>query len=986
MFLALKYKHCLFVSIILLLQPLFHVFAQSLEAGFHTPPNEARPRGYWVLVNGNFSLSQMTEELKEFKDKGMGGVDIWDVAGWVDENKVVPAGPKFMEEQSLQAIAHGIREGKRLGLLIGLTISSSWNAGGDWVKPEDGVMGLFSSKIEVDGGQSVELDLPFPNFPITNQHGDSLLINIDEKGKPQNYEEVSVLAYPTSIGDSITIDYTKILFLDSFIKNGKLKWKVPTGKWTIERFVGVGTGQPLMQPSPNSNGLMIDHFSAEAMERNMNFFFDKLEAKLGPLSESGLEFLYTDSYEANSATWTSNMAKKFEDRNGYSILRYLPSLTGKIVQDIETTERFLFDFRQTLSDLIIDNHYALGTKMANQKGIGFIAEAGGPGPPLHNTPFESLRALGVLDVPRGEFWFDTLRDSDRTEHTQIVKGPATAAHLYNRPRVEAEAFTGTQLWQFGPGDLKQSADRAMAEGLTSFVYHTTPHIPPEAGSPGWVYNFGTLVNTTRTWWPKSKAFHEYLGRSCFLLQQGHFVGDILFYYGDEAPNFIDHNANRKRLGFGYDYDGLNTDILLNRLTVKDGYFTLPHGPKYKVLVLPNSEAINPKVLKKVEEFLKAGGTVIGDAPKRAHGLLEADKQDAEVQELAKSLWIGEGKRTIGKGTLYDAYWKVSDVLMDVNVPKDVEINLKDAQQKIRFLHRHSKEFDIYFLQNQGEDPLVFEATFRTVKGSPQLWDAYAETIIDQHVFIQQDNRTRMPMYLEGNASIFVVFQKNNQHKGIAEVRSETEILFPNPENTQAIIQQKEGYIIDKPINYKGEMTNGYEVKPENVKSLEGTWELRFEHGWGAPQSLKVTELKSLTDFDDSFIKHYSGMVAYHLHFEWDSPPSKEGIIELDLGEVSKVAEVYLNGHRVQTLWSAPFKTDVTPYLQEGINYLVVEVANVMVNRLIGDAKGIYGDLKRTHSNITKAPNAWMTPHKDAELIPSGLMGPVLLISKPKITW
>jgi hypothetical protein len=153
---------------------------------------------------------------------------------------------------------------------------------------------------------------------------------------------------------------------------------------------------------------------------------------------------------------------------------------------------------------------------------------------------------------------------------QIVKGIASASHIYNQKYVEAESFTSVWLWQEGPDELKPLADRAMCEGLNRFVYHTFPHTPPESGNPGWVYNFGTLINTTNGWWPKSNAFHEYLARCSYLLQQGNFIGDVAFYYGDKAPNFVPPKHFTESLGFGYDYDVVNSDVILNKMQVKNG--------------------------------------------------------------------------------------------------------------------------------------------------------------------------------------------------------------------------------------------------------------------------------------------------------------------------------------------------------------------------------------------------------------------------------
>lgn len=288
----------------------------SLKEGFHNPPNSARPKGYWCLVNGNYDLAQMTVELQEFKDKGMGGVDIWDVAGWVDPNGVVPAGPPFMGDESLQAISHGIREAQRIGLDIGLTISSSWNAGGSWVETADGVKGLFETNLQLTGPMSFNGPLNFPSIPEKFEKS-TMILEKGADGLPTVYQEVALLAYPTTTDSSFLTG--QIIDLSAKLVDGTLNWEVPPGQWTLSRYVSTGTGQPLMRPSPNSDGLMIDHFDAGAMERNLNFFFEKLEQELGSLSQTALKYLYTDSYEANSAVWTSKMPEEFKKRNGYDI-------------------------------------------------------------------------------------------------------------------------------------------------------------------------------------------------------------------------------------------------------------------------------------------------------------------------------------------------------------------------------------------------------------------------------------------------------------------------------------------------------------------------------------------------------------------------------------------------------------------------------------------------------------------------------------------
>ncbi len=951
----------------------------SLEEGFLTPPISAKPKGYWCFVNGNFDLSQMTKELQEFKNKGMGTLDIWDVAGWVDPNKVEPAGPPFMGDESVQAIAHAIREAGKFGLDIGLTISSSWNAGGAWIKPEDGVMGLFDTSIVVTGGGYCNRKIPFPKIP-SKFDGIEMLLEKDDEGLPTFYKDVAFLAFRVSADSTIN----ELIDVSKYFKNRILNWNIPEGRWSITRFVVTGTGQPLMRPSPNSNGLMIDHFSAKAMKKHLNFFFERLEKELGDLSKTALKYLYTDSYEANSAAWTVKMPEEFMKRNGYSIIPYLPALKGYIIKDKNITERFLFDFKKTLSDLIIENHYELGKKLCNEKGIGFIAEAGGPGPPVHNCPFESLKSLGNLSASRGEFWFDSLIPKKHREELQIIKGPASAAHLYNLPRVEAESFTGTQLWQFGPGDLKSTADRALCEGLNSFVYHTTPHIPREAGIPGWVYNFGTIINTTRAWWPLSNGFHNYIARSSFLLQQGNFVGDVLFYYGDKAPNFAEPKRYIPSLGFGYDYDYINSDIILNKLDVVNGKFVLPHGQTYSLLVLPDEETFNPDVLKRISELVKKGGIIIGKKPTRSYSLSNYIKNDQRVKKLASEMWSNNKEKIrYGKGWIYTNKNNLRKVLLEQNIKPDIQL-LKDFPQNyLDFIHRNTDSADIYFIRNTTNKNQIYEIKFRTTKGVPELWNPDKTTIFQIPIFVKDDVYTTLPLKLEANGSTFIIFRNNRTKKNIIKVELDEKQIFPGTTNLFPLSYFNNKLIFETNGRYKVSYSDG-SVKSFNItesnktKEIAGSWEIRFPYGWGAPQRVEFDKLISWTQAEDNGIKYFSGVATYYKTFELTKDRlKKRNKVILDLGKVSKVAKVYLNGKSLGILWHAPFQVDITSAIKEGKNYLVIDVANVLSNQMTGDAYR-KGRNKRTHSNITKGPNAWSKPWKDVPLVKSGLLGPVII--------
>jgi len=651
--------------------------------------------------------------------------------------------------------------------------------------------------------------------------------------------------------------------------------------------------------------------------------------------------------------------------------------------------------------LNIENHYGLGKVICNKYGLDFIAEAGGPGPPVHNCPFEALKSLGSLDVPRGEFWYEHPQGDEHMHELQIIKGPASAAHLYDQKYVEAEAFTSVWLWQEGPGDIKMVADKAMCEGLNRFIYHTFPHIPPEAGLPGWVYNFGTLINTTRTWWPKSAAFHMYLARCCYMLQQGHFVGDVLYYYGDQAPNFVDPKHIDPSLGPGYDYDVCNSEIILDRLDVQDGKLVLPHGQSYEILVLPDQNAINPDVLDKIKQLAQKGATIVGRKPVRSHSLNDFEQHDIQVQKLADELWgeidgvditehqYGNGKIIWGK--------TLREVLLERGITPDLETVSPGDSTMPDYIHRRSGKADIYFIRNVNDFELETDVLFRVSGKVPELWDPDKGTKTGQYVYADDGNRIRMPLQLPPLGSVFVVFREVPEKEHYNKVFMDKKQVFPMPEEGKTITRPA-GFCIDQ----TGVLTSGtpgqyrlvsgknkeYNITIPEIppaKTIDGPWEVRFPHGHGAPGRVDLPELISWTESEDAGIKYFSGIAAYHKTVTLADDFSTENKkMILDLGHVSKVADVYVNGWHLGILWHPPWQVDITDAVKPGKNNLIVEVANVLSNQLTGDAM-VPEQFKRTNSNIVKGPNAWMTPWKDVPLVESGLLGPVKIKFLHRIT-
>ena len=909
---------------------------------------------------------------------GMGGFDIWDVRSVVDEDSIMPAGPPFMSDAYVEAICHAINEAERLDLDLGLIVASGWNAGGAWTRPEHQTMGLFSSELEVTGPVLLERQLAFPRLPerVGKSGRDKVpIIPRDEDGLPLFYKDVAVIAYQPEDG----MIPGGVEDLGAHVDgSGMLTWEVPAGDWKVVRYVCTTSGIPMISSTPNSYGPMIDHFNGEAGEAHIRFFIEKIEEKLGkPVGESGLDYFYTDSYEMYGQLWTPMLAEEFKERFGYSLVPYLPAIGGMVVGDQETTRRFLYDYRRVLSDLIIENHYARITEVCEAHGVGFVAEAAGPGMPVHDCPFESLKSSGSLTFPRGEFWHmpDNNEYWKRVKETrgkhymhelQVIKGVASASHIYNQKYVEAEAFTGTHLWNEGPGDLKPTADRAFCEGLNRINFHTWPHTPEEAGTPGWVYAFGTLINEHRIWWPMAKPWNDYLARCSYMLQQGNFAGDVLIYYGDSVPNFAPPKSVIPGLGFGYDYDYCNSDIILNRLEVEEGKLVLPHGQCYEILVLPDEEYMQPEILQKIALLVERGATVVGPRPERSHGLLDWQERDRQVRELAGRLWgdcdgTSVTRHTYGKGKVY---WGKSPrlILQEKGVKPDLSFTGSAHGSTLDFIHRALGETDIYFIRNASGTRVSGQARFRQAGKRAEYWDPATGEMFPVTRLDDGMGLSLIPLELDPFGSLFVVFHQDlpGQVPGADQVLTASGDPAFGPFIT-------------------GEL--------EEAQVLEGSWNAHFPEASAGLGTVVFDSLVSWNARPEDGIRFFSGIATYQKEFEWKGEPGRtveRQFIEFD--KVVEVARVTLNDEDLGILWKRPFRVEITGALKPGMNMLRVEVANTWHNGLAGDAR-LPADQRRTKTNVIRLPNAWSIPmasipNEDYDLLDGGITGPVRVLAVP----
>ncbi|MGE0132845.1 MAG: glycosyl hydrolase [Blastocatellales bacterium] len=934
----------------------------ELERGFLNPPSDARPHAYWLWLNGYVHAATADEELAAMKEAGLSGVLLFDMGARGDRAAQPPAGPAFLSDAWLKQFRASVTRAKQLGLQVDFSVISSWDLGGHWIEPRYASMGLYPAEAEIEGGKQIDVALPFPAAPAAAPKG--------ADGRPAFWRDVAVLAVrDAQRGAGQKVVFREVVDVTARVEGDRLRWDAPAGRWAILRYVCMNTGERLKVPSPASDGWATDHLNPEATRAHMNYVIGRLRETFGDLRVSGLTNLYLASYEVRGPVWSPGFTREFKQRRGYEMTRFLPAVFGATVDDEETTRRFLFDYRKTLGEVLIDAYYNAARVAAHQAGLTIKSEAGGPGPPVHNVPVDALLANAAVDEIQGEFW--PFRPNE--DGLWVVKETASAGHIYGKPRVHMEAFTSRDAWREGPQDLKASADRVFVEGGNHMVWHTWTHAPPDAGQPGWVYGAGTHLNRNVTWWPKAKPFIDYLARSSYLLQRGRFVADVLYYYGDGGYKFVGPRRNDAGLGPGYDYDVTNSDVILHRLDVRDGRLVLPDGQSYAVLVLPEAEEMNPAVLDKIERLAMAGATVIGPKPMRAHGLEGAPASDARVRELADKLWgdlDGRTKKTraYGKGRVV---WGETprQVLAAMKIQPDFV-----APTGLDFIHRRDGAVEIYFVRNRQAQPVRANVRFRIADREPEFWDAQTGRMERAAVYRRTPEGVEMPVELAANGSIFVVFRRPARADAIVNVAPEAAVIMRD--NAPLIETSRNGsYVVTRDGGRR--QTIDVSGLPAPL-TLDGEWSIEFEKGRGAPAgSMKIASLASWTEHADPAVKFFSGTARYRKTFTL--PPGWKGNgrrVYLDFGDLWTIGEAWLNGQPLGVLWTQPFRADCAEALRDGENELTMEVTNNWFNRLVGDA-ALPSERRLTRTNITSSggkPWARLEPRE------SGLFGPVRLIA------
>ena len=768
--------------------------------------------------------------------------------------------------------------------------------------------------------KSIISSILLTSSPVVQRYPGKIFAKIESTGTtPIPLTETSLFVNPHEV-----LDISKYLAAD-----GTLTWDVPEGNWTILR-TGMTPTRVFNSPtSPEATGWEMDKMNKKLIFTHFKEFLGKIYDRIPADDRKCWKYTVLDSYEKGGQNITDGMLETFKQRYGYDPVPFLPAYYGYPVGNYELSERFLWDMRRLVADEIAYEYVGGLTEISHQYGLRTWLENYGHG----GFAAEFLQYGGQSDEVAGEFW--------NSRHIAEKRAAVSCAHIYNKFPIWAEAFTNEgrngSAYRRHPGILKSFGDLAFATGINSMLLHVYIQQYADNSYPGVDAWFGTEFNRKNTWFEQMDMFVQYLKRTSFLLQQGQSVADVAYYIGENTP--IMTGSMKPELPQGYYFDFINSEVLINDLQVVDGRLVLPHGISYRILVLPSQKTMRPTILKKLEQLVAEGATIIGMPPSCSPSLQDYPQCDKELQELSAKMWSLSNfdnmnmKRIIpyGKGkilmniTLEEAF-DLLEVLPDCLIEKNIPVF---------YTHRTlNEEGEIYFLTNQSEKKIYFTPKFRVTGMQPELWNAVTGTTKLLSEFKQEDGITAIPLQLEANESTFIIFRKQDM-----PLSTEVKKNFP-------------------------------EFK--TLLQLDVPWTVQFEADEikrGPKEIVTFRHLKDWTKNNDKRIKYFSGTAHYATNIKISELP--KGRLYLDLGKVGIMAKIKINGKDVGGVWTMPYRVEITNVLERGDNKIEVEVVNTWINRILGDRL-----LPLKQRKLTPYTAPW---NENAPLQESGILGPVKIL-------
>ncbi len=864
------------------------LFRDSRVIAYRIPSADQNPTAH-ITSSSLLDLAQLTNGNRtHFQQLAMGP----DQLGWINF--------AYAEPVTMRAVELVLQPGKRVG-----PIYPSWPAGRIEASDDGRVYRKVADLPERGSPQQtisfsattaryfrLLLEARFAPFPVkafaprdepVRAHGiasikfitEARVSRFEDKAGWSTVSGLGEIATPTADAEAVIRSGDVIDISDRLQPDGTLRWTAPAGRWRILRLGWSLTGKLNNPASREGTGLEVDKLNRTHVKAYADSYLGLYEQSVGRdmMGTRGIRFMLNDSYEAMAANWTEDMLEQFERRRGYDPTPWLPVLTGRVVDSAEESDRFLWDFRRTLADLIADEHYAVLSTELRSRSMGRYGESHEA---LRAFVGDGMEVKKTADVPMGATW----ATPNPARLLPDILESASVAHLYGQNIVAAESFTDVfSPYGFDPARLKPIADKMLVNGVNRFIIHTSVHQPVDALGPGiGLGGVGQFFTRNETWAEMARPWMDYLARSSDLLQRGRFVADIAWFCGEDDNITALYDDRPPVIPPGYAFDFVNADALRSLLTMDRGRLVAPSGASYRLLAIdPSVQRITLPTLRKLHELSKDGLVIAGPKPTVSPSLADDERS---FSGLADAIWARTGH----------TFPTIETAIAALKLAPDAVL----GAASLSFVHRALPDGDLYFVANLGDADVTTTASFRVNGKAPEIWRA-DDASISRASYEILDGRTNVPLTLAAHDAVFVMFRM-----------PAPALSYHAPADTITLLQ-----------------------------SVSGPWQIRFPPDHGAPREATFASLRSWTESDVPGIRYFSGTARYSKSISLTSVPQRGRLI-LDLGRVANVAEVTVNGRSAGFVWKSPYRVDITDYAHKGVNHVEIAVANLWPNRLIGD--------------------------------------------------
>ena len=905
----MKNMRC-FISVVAFFMLPLGIVAQE----WPTLTQTAKPAARWWWLGSAVDEENLSYNMEEYAHAGLGELEITPIYGVQgnEQNEL-----SFLSPEWMQALEYTIGKGDEVGIRIDMSTGTGWPFGGPETSIEDAATKAIFEHYTVVGGKLVELS-----------------IRVSNKKDEATSTLGKVMAYQ---GDRC-VDVTK-----RCDKEGMLRWQAPEGEWEIiALFIGK-TRQAVKRAAPGGEGYVIDHLSQGAVKRYLDRFEKAFKTNATPVPNN----FFNDSYEVYGADWTPDFLNQFARLRGYRLEHYFREFLDPKRPDV--TCRIVSDYRETVSDLLLENFTQQWTHWAHRMGSVTRNQA-------HGSPANLIDTYAAVDIPEcegfglSEFGIEGLRRDSLTRKNDsdlsMLKYASSAAHISGKPLVSSETFTWlTEHFRTSLSQCKPDMDLMFVSGVNHMFFHGTPYSPRDAQWPGWSFYASINMSPTNSIWRDAPSFFDYIGRCQSFLQMGEPDNDFLVYlpvydlWNEQEGRLLTfdiHKMQRVAPAFiatvneicnnGYDVDYIS-DRYVRTTRCVDGKLLTSGNAAYKAIIVPGVKRMPADVLAHLVKLAERGATVvfIGGLPEDVPGYGDLEVRRKAFAKAKQCLMVSDSSFQLGKGrvVLGSDY---RETLAQCGVQAE-ELKTKFGMQYIRRCNDMGHHYFISALQPKG-------------------MDGWVTLSVD-----------------DADAMIFDPVSGMKGHAATRHTDDGLQVYLQLKSGQSLIVQTFDAAVTAEPWRY---------LKPQTIA-------LALDHGWkfGFDQcNYDIDRLCSWTMLDIPSATTMMGTGCYALTFDLPAIVADEWI--LDLGDVRESARVRINGKEVGTAWCVPFQLSVGEYLKSGTNTIEVEVTNLPANRIAElDRQQVpwrrFKEINVVDLNYKKTGYGHWTP------LPSGLNGVVKLI-------